>query len=32
MLRASGQLKRGYEVLALDGMCSEDIGAVNNGV
>ena len=30
--RAWGQLKRGFEVLALDEMCFEGMGGVENGV
>ena len=32
VLRAWGQLKRGFEVLALGEMCSERMGAVAKGV
>ena len=32
VLRAWVQLKRGFEVLALDEMCFEGIGAVEKGV
>ena len=32
VLRAWGQLKRGFEVLALGGMCYEGMGAVEKGV
>ena len=32
VLRASGQLKRVLEVLALGEMCFEGMGAVENGV
>ena len=32
VLRALGQLKRGYEVLALGEMCFEAMGAVEKGV
>ena len=32
VLRAWGELKRGFEVLALGEMCSEDMGAVEEGV
>ena len=31
-LRAWGQLKRGFEVLALAEICFEGMGAVENGV
>ena len=32
VLRAWGQFKRGFEVLALGEMCFEGIGAVEEGV
>ena len=32
VLRAWGQLKRGFEVLALGEMCFEGMGAVANGL
>ena len=32
VLRAWGELKRGFEVLALDEMCFEGMGAVEKGV
>ena len=32
VLRALGELKRGFEVLALGEMCFEGIGAVEKGV
>ena len=32
VLRAWGQLKRGFEVLALGEICFEGMGAVENGV
>ena len=32
VLRAWGQLKRGFEVLALGKMCFEGMGAVQKGV
>ena len=32
VLRAWGQLKRGFEVLALGEICFESMGAVENGV
>ena len=32
VLRAWGQLKRGFEVLALGEMCFEGMGAVGTGV
>ena len=32
VLRAWGQLKRGFEVLALGEICFEDTGAVEKGV
>ena len=32
VLRAWGQLKRGFEVLALGEMCFEGMGAVEKGV
>ena len=32
VFRAWGQLKRGYEVLALGEMCFEGMGAVEKGV
>ena len=32
VLRAWGQLKRGFGVLALGGMCFEGMGAVEKGV
>ena len=32
ILRAWGQLKRGFEVLALGEMCFEGMGAVEKGV
>ena len=32
VLRAWGQLKRGFEVLALGEICSEGIGAFEKGV
>ena len=32
VLRAWGQLKRGFEVLALGEMCSEGMGSVEKGV
>ena len=32
VLRARGQLKRGFEVLALGEMCFEGMGAVEKGV
>ena len=32
VLRAWGELKRGFEVLALGEMCFEGIGAVDKGV
>ena len=31
-LRAWGELKRGFEVLALDELCFEGMGAVEKGV
>ena len=31
-VRAWGELKRGFEVLALCGMCFEGMGAVEKGV
>ena len=32
VLRAWGQLKRGFEVLALGSMCFQGMGAVEKGV
>ena len=32
VLRAWGELKRGFEVLALGAMCFEGMGAVEKGV
>ena len=32
VLRASGELKRGLEVLALGEMCFEGMGAIEKGV
>ena len=32
VLRAWGELKRGFEVLALGGMCFQGMGAVEKGV
>ena len=32
VLRAWGQLKRGFEVLAVGEMCFEGVGAVEKGV
>ena len=32
VLRAGGQLKRGFEVLALGDMCVDGMGAVEKGV
>ena len=32
VLRASGQLKRGFEVMALGEMCIEGMAAVEKGV
>ena len=32
VLRACGQLKRGFEVLALGEMCFEGMGALEKGV
>ena len=32
VLRASGELKRGFEVLLLGEMCFEGMGAVEKGV
>ena len=32
VLRAWGELKRGFEVLALDEICFEGMGAVEKGV
>ena len=32
VLRAGGQLKRGFEVLALGEICFEGMGAVEKGV
>ena len=32
VLRAWGQLKRGFEVLALGEMCVEGVGALEKGV
>ena len=32
VLRALGELKRGFEVLALGDMCFEGMGAVEKGV
>ena len=32
VLRASGELKRGLEVLAVGEVCSEGMGAVEKGV
>ena len=32
VLRAWGQLKRGFEVLALGEMCFDGVGAVEKGV
>ena len=32
VLRAWGQVKRGFEVLALGEICSEGMGAVEKGV
>ena len=32
VLMACGQLKRGFEVLALDEICFEGMGAVEKGV
>ena len=32
VLRASGQLQRGFEVVALGEMCIEGMGAIEKGV
>ena len=32
VFRAGGELKRGFEVLALDEICFEGMGAVEKGV